>query len=360
MNELQAALMSHAVDLSAYGNDVARRVARLMAAADRQIMAELTAEVAKIDPSQFKIGRLQTLLLSVRRLNASLYSMVGKRLQADMRELAAYEVEFNVELMRRLVEFPESVAAIAPEKAYAIGTEQPMRGRLMSDWAESLGVRRMERVQDAVAIGFAEGRTTGEIVRTIRGTRAANYADGLMSIDRREAEVMVRTAVAHYAQAAREALYAENADVVGAIVWSSTLDSRTSEFCMLRDGLRYSNDDEHKPLGHAVPWLGGPGRLHWSCRSSCYPELKAAKKLGLSDPGERASQDGPVSGRLTYGRWLERQSEERQREILGATRSKLMREARYRLERFYNNRGRFLTIDELRERDRKTFKELGL
>ena len=74
--------------------------------------------------------------------------------------------------------------------------------------------------------------------------------------------------------------------------WVSTLDARTTEICRIRDGLKYAVGT-HKPIGHLVPWLGGPGRAHWQCRSASVPVLKSWREMGVDmgemDAGTRAT-----------------------------------------------------------------------
>lgn len=342
--------IAHAVDLTAYANGVVRRINALLTRADAKLFAELVAQLSRLSPPEFTVSRLSSLLASVRELNTEAYKSLHKQLILDLEEIAGYEAEFA----KRMVEAAAktSANAITASRAVSAAAEKPLRGRLMKGWADGLGQRRMQRIQDSLAIGYTEGRTVEEMVRALRGTKSASYGDGLLSMDRRDLEAVVRTAVGHYAQSAREAVIEANADAFPELVWVSTLDSRTSEPCRLRDGLRYTSDAEHKPIGHSVPWLGGPGRLHWNCRSTCIP--------AIGRPAERASVDGPVSGKLTYAQWLKKQPSARQDEILGPSRGRLMRQGRYSLDRFYNNKGRYLTLEELRKRDAETFRELGL
>jgi len=70
------------------------------------------------------------------------------------------------------------------------------------------------RVRDAIRQGFVEGQTTDQIVRRIRGTRANQYRDGILEISRRSAESVVRTAINHTANVARQELYKANDDLI--------------------------------------------------------------------------------------------------------------------------------------------------
>lgn len=176
----------------------------------------------------------------------------------------------------------------------------------------------------------------------------------------------MRTAISHTAGFARDRWYDANDDIVGALAWVSTLDSRTSQMCRLRDGLRYE-PDSHKPIGHKVPWGAGPGRLHWQCRSTSVPILKGME----DDPliGTRAAKDYRDSARgkgeqvratTTYADWLRRQPAAIQDDILGPTRGALFRKGGVELESFYNDRGVYLTLAELRRKDAAAFAQAGV
>jgi hypothetical protein len=353
---VESALIAHSVDLVGYSNGVVRAMSRILDSADANLFRELLAVLDGITPSEFKVRRLLTLLSSVRKINSQAFAKLGEALRAELALLAGAEVEFFAGMLGAQIE-PGAARSVAVEQVVAAAEAQPLRGRLMSQWAESLGVARMQRIQDQIAIGFTENRTTSEIVSRLRGTRANRYTDGLLMMDRRNVEAVVRTAVSQYAQVAREQLFDANQDIITAVQWVSTLDSRTSEWCIVRDGRRYTNDEEHKPIGHPYEWLGGPGSIHWNCRSTSIPVLRIE---ALNKRRVRASVDGPVSGSVTYAEWIKGQSAERQREVLGASRARLMREGKYTLDRFYNNKGRYLTIEQLRTRDRETFRRLEL
>jgi hypothetical protein len=116
------------------------------------------------------------------------------------------------------------------------------------------------------------------------------------------------------------------------LVWLSVLDSRTSPPCIARSGKRYSADADHRPIGHGYPWGAGPGRLHYNCRSTFAP-LVAGEKPPNPD---------------RYADWLKRQSASTQDEVLGPTRGALYRAGKVPVEGFVNNKGRLLTLEQLR------------
>lgn len=584
-----------------------------------------------------------------------------------MRALAEYEAGFQLGMFNAAI--PAQVTArlaivgVSAEQAYSAALARPFQGRLLSEWSASLEADRAARIRDAIRIGYVENQTAAQMVQRVRGTRARGYKDGVIEIDRRNAEAVVRTAVSHTAGVVRDRFYEANDDLIKAVVWTSTLDSRTthtcfpgstpvlpigalqgvskrpfeghifvittasgkqlsatgnhpiltargwrpakeiepgkdvlcrlvgdvagleadkdvgvqttlgaladaldkpafaqvlahssseaefhgdgspghykvyvpsalggylgaelnacgrkdvgeslltgiqlgrllssiggerallkrfcdtsfggmaseadatsaqpsveraacdvegahdfdgahsgsecgddlgfigafsdlatpqcqhnalvfqeardggrcdpkvagdacgrqpvcivadnvvsvvSEFfaghvfnlqtsselyiaggfvvhnCRLRDGKQYTNTG-HRPIGHSYPWLGGPGRAHWRCRSVGVPVTKSFRDLGIDidelSPGTRASMDGQVPADTTYGQWLKRQSAARQDDVLGPTRGALFRRGGLTIDKFADERGRELTLAELRERDAEAFSRAGL
>lgn len=85
----------------------------------------------------------------------------------------------------------------------------------------------------------------------------------LFNTSRRWADTLVITAVAKVADDAHKALRDENLDLIKGKMHLSTLDTRTSLVCQVRDGKMW--DTEYKPIGHELPYQRPP--LHPRCRS---------------------------------------------------------------------------------------------
>lgn len=354
----------HAVDLGEYGNGVVRRMLALLNRVDADLFAQLQIKLGTMDPESFTVDRLDSLLISVRELNRSAYEQIGRELTDELRVLSVTEAAYHQELFRSVLPVQLQVAAVSAEQVYAAALSRPFQGRLLREWASSIEADRMARIRDTLRIGYVENKTVAQMVREIRGTRASGYSDGLIEIDRRHAEAIVRTAIGHTAATVRDSFYEANADLIKAVVWRSTLDGRTSNPCRLRDGKQYTQGT-HRPIGHELPWGAGPGKFHWGCRSTSSPVLKSWKQLGGAGmpeftPTQRASMDGAVPADLSYSDWIKRQSAARQDEILGPTRGALMRQGGLNLDSFSNDRGRYLTLDQLRERNKAAFVRAGI
>ncbi len=359
-------LTAHAVDLQQYSDGVARRMIALLNRVDADLSAELAAALERMPADSFTVERLEALLGSVRQLNAAAYASVTEALQSELRAFAAYEAGYQSTLYQSVipaaVQVRYSIASVSPNQVYSAAMSRPFQGRLLKDWASNIEAGRMTKIRDAIRIGYVEGKTASEIVRGIRGTRAAGYADGLLQRPRRDLMAVVQTAISHTAQVAREQFNDANRDLIKAEVWRSTLDTKTSEPCRIRDGLKYEAGS-HKPIGHKVLWLQGPGRIHWNCRSTSTPVTKSWRELGIPvdeiSPSDRSSMDGQVPAETTFASWLQRQSAARQDQVLGPERGRLIREGGLKLPDLYSPNGRYLTLEELRERDAASFARIA-
>ncbi len=364
---LRDAAIHHSIDFSQYSASVAQRLIAVLNRADAELFARLLIALEQVDATTFTVERLEQLLYSVRTVNAQAYAVLGRELTDELKQVSDYEAGYQFRLftstMPEVVIAKVGVASVNVDQVYAAALARPFQGRLLSGWASKIEADRMALIREAVRQGFVQGETNEAIVRRIRGTRALRYEDGIVNRSRREVQTIVQTAVAHTAAVAREQFFEANSDLITAEVWTSTLDGRTSEMCRIRDRLKYTLKD-HKPIGHAVPWLQGPGRLHFRCRSCATPQTKTFRQLGIPidevPAGQRASMDGPVDAGLSYGEWLQKQSAARQDQIVGPARGKLMREGKMKFDELYTDRGILLTLEELKARDAAAFKKAGI
>lgn len=346
---LSDAALRHALDLIRYSNSEVSAILRLLNAADRELFTRMRNALERFSPGKFSVRRLDAQLKGVWELNERVYRVMADRSAEALRELVEYELAHQAKSFSTLLPADRAAEVGVPalDQVYSAISNRPLQGRLMGEWFETLGAARQQRMQDALRMGFVNGETVDEMIRRIRGTRAANFADGIINTDRRHAEAIVRTATHQYAAGARAEFYSRNDDLIAEEQWSSVLDNRTTDLCMVRDGLRYTTGD-HEPIGHKVPWLAGPGAIHWNCRSVSIPILRGMEDEPPSS--ERAAMGGVVNGKTTFRDWVLTQPESVQRDILGARRAELIKSGKVKFSELFDARGSFLTLDELRER----------
>lgn len=362
-DKLQDESIAHAIWIARYSTSVANRMIKILNDSDAELTARLLVAMDSLDAESFTVSRLESLLVSVRALNRDVVQSMSESLAGELQELAQHEAGYQMSLFQFAI--PDDVLAlhplvgISPDAVYAAAMAKPFQGRLLSEWADSLEADRMTRISNTVRQGFLLGDMHEQIARKVRGHANRGYQDGALQMSRANAGSIAKTAVGHLAATARKSFADANDDILKGKQWLSTLDNKTSKDCRIRDRLKYTLDN--KPVGHKVPYLQGPGKIHFCCRSTETYILKSSEELGIKvgeiKDSSRASMDGQVPADTNYQDWFSRQSFTRQAEIVGETRARLIRDGGMSPDEFYNDRGEWLTLDQLRNRDAQAFKD---
>jgi SPP1 gp7 family putative phage head morphogenesis protein len=329
----------------------------LLVDAERDVQRQIDRRLGWIaergyDSSPYTLKRLKANLEEIRLVLREAYRTIGKTIRADLQDLASVEASFAHASLTGALEsvgLSLGVGIAEGELLRQIVAARPFQGALLRDWVAKLERDAFTRVAGAVRQGMLQGESISEIVRRLRGTRAGRFADGILAIGRREAETVVRTAVAHVANNAREATWDENEDLISGLQWVATLDGRTCEVCMPRDGKLYTMD--HRPKGHAIPWGAGPGKMHMRDRCTSAPVLKSWRELGISASevtGEqRAALDGFVPADTTFAEWIVSQPAAVQNRALGVRRATLLRSGEETFSELFDRRGHLVLLEEL-------------
>jgi SPP1 gp7 family putative phage head morphogenesis protein len=348
--ELLDASVRHAVYLQRYSSATVRKIITLLNRVDDRLVAELVKR--QVGDGSFTRRRLELLLEAVREISANAYRQVTGELSDELKGFAAYEAEYQQRMILKALPVRLDIVQPTAQQLYAAVNARPFQGRLLKEWYTDLESAAFRRLRNTIRMGFVENRTTDQIVRDIRGTRAQQFRDGILEQSRRATEATVRTAVNHTATVARNETYKENAGVIKGVRWVSTLDSRTSLICASRDGNVYPIDKGPRPPAHI------------NCRSSTAPVLKSWKEMGINlqeaPEGTRASLDGQVPASTTYNEWLRKQPEDVQDEVLGKAKGKLYREGGLSVDKFVARNGDELTLDQLRRRESDAFERAGI
>ncbi|PHM46637.1 phage minor head protein [Xenorhabdus miraniensis] len=360
-------LIAHSLFSGRYSTGVARRMVKTLNTFDAELAASLIVALddTSIDANSFTVRRLESLLFSVRAINKNAVESAFSVLSSQMLEHARYEIGYYPSLFDYLLpdivlrQYP--LVGITEEMLYSSVMARPFQGKLLSEWADGLEKDRMARISNAVRAGYLNGDSAVEIGRKIRGHANQGYKDGALQMSRANATTIAKTAVSHLQAVAREQFVKANRDILDCKRWISTLDNKTSNDCIVRDGLKYTL--EGKPIGHKIPYLQGPGKIHFNCRSIETLVVKSWRELGIDidemSEGTRASMDGQVPANTTFLEWIQRQPEWRQRQVFGETRFRLMKDGGMHPSQFYTDRGEFISLDKLKEIDEKAFIEAG-
>lgn len=360
---LQNDSIRHQVYLQRYNTGVVNRMLAKLNQADAVLRAQLAERIAKIEARGFDTGpwttqRLTAQLRAIAAERAATLAAIGKDVDAELLAFAQYESPFLMAMVQ--TNLPAAVLASvslttpSPQQVYASALARPFQGKLLSESLKQLASADALRIRDVVRMGFMNGQTTNQIVGNVMGTPTST---GAVFSTRRGLSAIIRTALQHTASVARQQMLIANSNVIKAVKYSATLDSRTTPLCRALDGRTWKNGSTK------IRW---PPQ-HWQCRSQVVYITKSWKELGMEademPASTRASMNGQVPEDLTYPMWLKQMDRTNPKvvtEILGPTRAKLWRTGKLPIERFVDLRsGKEYTLKQLRKNEsdiwRKTF-----
>lgn len=265
----------------------------------------------------------------------------------DLAELGVAEAEFFRDAMASV-----GIDAVLPpiSALESIAQGSLVQGATIGNWFSRLNESTRFDVERTVKNGVSLGQTNAQIAKSIMGI--GDKGGEPIAKSRRDAMAITRTAVQTVAKDARLASLEANADIIKEVQWVSTLDSRTSDICIVRSGKTWTYPD-FKPVKHKIPWNGGPP-AHWNCRSTFIPITKSFEELTDGrvkdnvEPATRASMDGYVAADLTFDAFLRSKPPEFADQMLGKGRAELWRSGKITLNQLLDQRGNPLTLAELR------------
>lgn len=387
------AVLRHQIGVRRYTNGLLRQVNRLLEEADADLAARLRLRLTRLEgkPIDFTSERWLSLLEELRGARAASMVEYRKLARAQLGLFAKMEADREISLLESSVPIQVSFAVVAVDQLRAIVSARPFQGRLLKDWFATLEANDRTRLTRELQLGMVQGEPIDDIVRRVVGTRKNNYADGVLAITRRDATTVVRTAVNHVSNVAREYVHEANSDVITARVWSSTLDGRTSDICIARDGRGTPTPGNELPAG--LQPLDPPGArppAHMNCRSVMIAYIDGVGLIGkrpyVTDTRTRAKREvdfrkmakeqgrpiqdirrewadrtvGRVPASTTYQDFLSRQSASFQDEVLGRTKGKLFRDGGLSVDKYVDRTGRSLTLKELAATQPEAFRRAGL
>jgi len=201
---------------------------------------------------------------------------------------------------------------LTPSAAESI-TAKPWGGAMFSDRVWVVTGDMVNEIQNALSVSALNGESVDEAVRRLRNLKVL---DGNVP-PRYALERLARTELLKAMDRAREALYAENENVVDGEDVLATLDDRTCEICAPIDGLELESQEVQDHLDVMDAEDRPP--FHPNCRCTTIPRVASWNSLlgtdelpeDLSDfnPTERVIRgpDGKstFAPRQSFGQWVQ-------------------------------------------------------
>lgn len=254
----------------------------------------------------------------------------------DIDEFIDYELDAQIKLYKKYGQ----VQLIAPNKEQLISTATFTPYTNTSTYQNYLDAFELNffNVWDSnVRAGYLNGFTTQQIVKNTMGYVAKDSAVadmGAIHQLRNSTLMNTRTALQSFAMETHRMIYEKNQELFSGYRWFATLDRRTCVVCGEKEGHVYEN---YKDIGDTPP-------VHPNCRCTIIPVIKGFEELEEGDT--RASMNGQVDSKLTFEDWLQGQSVEVQKDVLGNYRYNLFKNGTP-MESFVED-NRILTIKELK------------
>lgn len=320
----------------------------------RAAFEEFLGELVRFDPTavglRFRAGRVDKLIARAQEILGPAYDEWVKEQRTEIARVGAHQAE-RATLHLKAVLGAGNAGRVASSTGLGanyfkrILDSQPFEGATLKEWAAEQKRKTVFRVGQQIKLGVANGETLGDIVRRVRGRATGTrgvYTGGVLQATTREAEAIVRTAVADVASYARHGVYEGNEDILEGYTLVVTLDGRTSPTC-IKYGLTPTK---------VYPIEGGPRPpFHWRCRTTTAPAVDW-RSLGIEPPedGTRASATGQVAADTDFAAWLKGDGRAFADELLGKQRAKLFREGRMSLPELLKTDGgrvRLRPVEEL-------------
>lgn len=318
-------LITYNLNLIKYGNKTTREVLTFLGKMEADILSQLDSDLP-----EWKKSRLNKVLKSIGETTTAYYEDIAASVGADLIPIpAAAQSAFNGAVAENIG--AEFTALASKKRLEAMATTSLIQGAPNAAWWKKQDTDLKFKIQNTLRQGHAQGVGIHSITRDMKS---------IMGVAKRTAETLVRTSIMTVNNDALEQLYKNNSDVVDKVEWLATLDSRTCKYCMSMDGRKYDLEAT-KPQ---IP-------AHMNCRCIYSPVTKTWRQMGIDidelEPARR-SMDDIVPGETTFDKFLDRKGKVFQDDMLGPGRAQLWRDGKITISDLVNNRGRELSLAELK------------
>jgi SPP1 gp7 family putative phage head morphogenesis protein len=343
MSQLSETIISHQIWLQRLGT----QTASLSIPFVNKMRAEVRDAVLKFGDDARTVKKLNKMLASLDGVLSDVTGDWKNTIEKSLRDIADYENKWFIHTLQDNTKAKTFITAPTAEDLWARIKFAPLAlsnaPLVLNDLLSGWGDNERNRLLRGVQTGFVQGQTTRQIVSGVAG------AGGLADISERNVMTVVRTAVSHVSNTARDEVYSSNNDIVQKYQWVSTLDSRTSTVCKSRDGQKY------------VIGKGPMPPAHPNCRSTTIPVIEDDFLDFLDEGAVRAARGAnggtQVDASTSYYDFLKQQPAWFQDEALGPVRGKIFRNSGISPEEFrvisVDGFGRPLTLQQMADLDKR-------
>jgi len=307
--------------------DSAAKFIKFLQAMDKDLRLKLTEDL-----TNFSQSRINAQIAAIAQSQADIIDSFLMDYEKTINNVAGTEASLEKKALNSAIlnkgfeaVIPDSKQIIAAVNKDPFSLRGKGNGITLKPFLEAYKADQIELIRGRITQGFAEGETTSQILQSLRGTKARNYADGILSTIDKNTKTMVRTSLQNVSSAARQSVWEENSDIVESVEWVSVLDARTTEQCQALDGEIFPIDSGPRPP------------IHYNCRSTIVPvlpeDLQYLEK-GAKRPSKGADGVEIVSAKTTYYDWLKTQPDSFQDHVLGVGKAEIFRSGELSTQEF--------------------------
>lgn len=323
--ELAAKILNNSINLYRLTAGERKKVIEIL----RKMQKELVGNLASNDINTRK--QAQAYLKESEKIITDYYVGLHIGLDETLTELAQHTAEVTNAAMTGV-----GMSTVMPteQQLKSIVSDVLIQGSPSKDWWDKQAEDTVFKFSAQVRQGLAQGESTNEIVNRIKD---------IVGVSESNAAALVHTSVQTVSNDARIATFKANDDSIAGVRQLSTFDSHTSEICIAYSGAEY--DLSGNPINGTTLPMGSIPR-HFNCRSVWVPIVKSSEGLSA---GTRFSEKGFISNKTTMDEYLKLYTKEEQDKMLGKGKADLWRSGKITLSDLVNQRGRPLTLAQLKE-----------
>lgn len=324
----------------------------------------LDSIITKIEklPTDAGRARLNSMLAETVKLILDEYTGFTDWLQEDQRNIAELAYETSAKAYSSALETGIITFSKLPDAAVnrILDPNRYILGSTLKDYQTGLSNKHVKDFKRIIAQGVLEGENTETITRSLKETT------GILS---NNARTIANTVIGNAQQESYNEAANQFNEVISYAFSEGTLDSRTTPICQKYTGKSWRRK-KGESLQDFIARIPDKPKRHYNCRSQLvyqtseqHKTMNEIDKPSVVDSKEKTvkHRDGTTSTKYTdkkvkfvpadttYDQWFSRQSAKFQKQVLGESRYKLMKEGRLTIKDVRDIRtNSYKTIEEIR------------
>ena len=326
-NDFIDTYIKHQINIGRFSNYEVRKLLDVLDQANIQAK-DILSRTNGIDTKR----KFELVSAAIKELSDLLNKKLYGTIEQDFKGLAAVETRF-IQKTLNTIGLKVDLDLPAAEKLWAAAsyTGYADTHETFKKYLDNLSENFYSTWSSNIRAGYVNGLTAQQINRQVLGS-LNDLEPGEMKKIRKSLTMNTRTMIPEMSTMARNETYRQNESLFSGYRYIGVLDDRQCLICGSLDQKVFKTleDMPHLPQ-------------HRQCRCLAIPEIKGME--GFDDDDERAAAGGPVSAKMSYADWLEKQDAETQKDILGASRYEMYKNGT-EITAFVSD-GRLLTLKEL-------------